>query len=316
MSVPSENDMIRAKNKGILKKLKDVDRNVLPEFEETADILIRENADDVKKALQIALAYCSGHTKIALPTASLLTGRSGYATIKMNVAKGEVLDKSGAMTIIQKYWSPRLADSIRSMRNMRDNSGVCFDLRIIDAEGFMENYEHLKDSNARRVDFECSRIKQLPEGMESDEGGMSGGSSAYHRGGNGGGYGGGGHGGYSGGGGSKGGHGNGGGHGGSDYHRDSKRRDYQDGSRGGDRGHGGNRGFDNFDKDQPLYNRPDFSRGSKKPREYYNSYHNDDEFTNGGSTSYSRSHQDQDCPVGIDQNSMIYLSNLNFKIDE
>ena len=42
MPIPTENDMIKAKNKDILKKLKDVDKEVLNDFDETADILIRE----------------------------------------------------------------------------------------------------------------------------------------------------------------------------------------------------------------------------------------------------------------------------------
>jgi len=37
----------------------------------------------------IALAYCSGHYKQPLPTKSLLTGRDGMATIKMNVDEKE-----------------------------------------------------------------------------------------------------------------------------------------------------------------------------------------------------------------------------------
>jgi len=86
----------------------------------------------------------------------------------MNVEKGQVLDQTSAMTIIQKYWAPRIATSIRVMKSMRDGSGVCFDLRTIDAEGFMDNYEHMKARDARRVDFECSRIKQLPSDLEGE----------------------------------------------------------------------------------------------------------------------------------------------------
>lgn len=165
--------MIKAKNKDILKKLKDVDKEVLNDFDETADILIRENRGDAKEALKIALAYCSGHYKQTLPTSSLLTGKIGFCTIKMNVEKGQVLDQSSALSIIQKYWAPRIASSIRVIKSLRDGSGVCFDLRTIDAEGFMENYEHMKAKDARRVDFECARIKQLPSDLEGDGGHFS-----------------------------------------------------------------------------------------------------------------------------------------------
>jgi len=64
-----------------LKKLDDVDRNVLPDFDESADLLIKKHGGDSKHALKIALAYCSGHYKQVLPTSSLLTGRQGFSTI-------------------------------------------------------------------------------------------------------------------------------------------------------------------------------------------------------------------------------------------
>jgi len=39
--IPSEDDMVKAKNKEIIKKLADVDPEVIEDFDETADILIR-----------------------------------------------------------------------------------------------------------------------------------------------------------------------------------------------------------------------------------------------------------------------------------
>ena len=36
---------------------------VIEDFEDTADILIQEQGNDAKKALKIALAYCSGNYK-------------------------------------------------------------------------------------------------------------------------------------------------------------------------------------------------------------------------------------------------------------
>ena len=88
MPIPTENDMIKATNKDILKKLKDVDKEILYDFDETANILIREHQGNAKEALKVALAYCSGHYKQTLPTSSLLNGKVGFSTIKMNVEKG------------------------------------------------------------------------------------------------------------------------------------------------------------------------------------------------------------------------------------
>ena len=69
--------MVKAKKKSILKKLIDVDRDVLEEFEETADLLISSCENDPKTALKIALAYCSGHVKASKVTRSYLTGKKG-----------------------------------------------------------------------------------------------------------------------------------------------------------------------------------------------------------------------------------------------
>ena len=51
VSVPSEQDMVKANTKGILKKLNDVDMEVLPMFEDTADLLINQHNGDASKAL-------------------------------------------------------------------------------------------------------------------------------------------------------------------------------------------------------------------------------------------------------------------------
>ena len=74
VGIPTEEDMVKANTKGILKRLLDVDMEVLPLFEDTADLLINQHQGDASKALQIALAFCSGHYKQAIPTESLING--------------------------------------------------------------------------------------------------------------------------------------------------------------------------------------------------------------------------------------------------
>lgn len=220
--IPTEEDMLRAKNKDVLKKLKDVDIDVLDNFEETANLLLAEHDNDAIKALKIVLAYCSGNYKQNLPSKSLLTGRDGFCTIKMSVEAGNELDESLATEIIQRYWSPRIASQIRSMRGISDGTGVCFDLRGDQADSFFDNYEHLKATQGRKVDFECIRCKQLPSLNPGGEGG----ASNYSRGGGGGGHGGGAGGGHQGGG-----------------RRDGGDRGPRGGDRqGGDRGYGGGGG--------------------------------------------------------------------------
>lgn len=108
--IPTEEDMLKAKNKDVLKKLKDVDHDVLDNFEETANLLLADSGNDPIKALKIVLAYCSGNYKQTLPSKSLLTGRDGFCTIKMSVEEGNQLEDSLATEIIQRYWSPRIAN--------------------------------------------------------------------------------------------------------------------------------------------------------------------------------------------------------------
>ena len=44
------------------------------------------------------------------------------------------------------------------MRSFTDGSGVCFDLRIRDAEGFIDAFDHLKEREGKRVDFSSRTV--------------------------------------------------------------------------------------------------------------------------------------------------------------
>ena len=65
---------MKASSKGIVKNLEAVNNEVLPYFEETADLLIEKQGGDPRKALCAALAYLSGNYKSVLESRSLLTG--------------------------------------------------------------------------------------------------------------------------------------------------------------------------------------------------------------------------------------------------
>jgi len=305
--------MLKAKTKDILKKLKDVDKDVLPMFDDTADILIRDCKGDTKKALQIALAYGSGHYKQVLPTKSLITGRDGQATFKMNVEDGKTLDETTAIEIIKKYWNPRMAENCKNMKSLKNRTGVVFDLRQgQEADGFLENYEHLKETNAKRVDFTVSRCITLPD-VEG------GGSNGY---------------------GSKGGYG--GGRGGDrDYNGSSRGAggggyNSRGGDRGGDRGdrqgggdgwgnsnsrsnnNGGNNGWGNAPSGSGWNQTGSYnvfpSASDFKPKQ-------STELFNGGSSRYSQNtaestpqHSQQ--AEKTTKSSVIYLANLSYEVNE
>lgn len=55
--VPSEEDMMKAKNKDVLKKLKEVDNDCLENFDEAAKLLLEDCNNDPLMAIKKCLAY-------------------------------------------------------------------------------------------------------------------------------------------------------------------------------------------------------------------------------------------------------------------
>ena len=54
---------MKAKNKDVLKKLKDVDNDCLENFDEAATILLEDCNNDPHMAIKKCLAYCSGNAR-------------------------------------------------------------------------------------------------------------------------------------------------------------------------------------------------------------------------------------------------------------
>ena len=108
-----------------------------------------------------------------MPTKSLLNGRDGFTTIKMSVEEGNQLEENLVTEILNRYWNPRTASQVKNMKAIADDSGVVFDLRSDQADAFMDNYEHLKATQGRKVDFECTRCKTLPQLKGGNDGGSN-----------------------------------------------------------------------------------------------------------------------------------------------
>lgn len=167
IGVPQAEDVIRASSRDILKNMKDVNTDVIHLFEDTAQVLIDQHDGDAARALQVALAFCSGFYKHKLQARSLLNGQEGHTTVQMTVPRGN-LEFRNAHGILRKYWEPRVIENVRNMKGFKDGSGVVFDLRSDNYDAFMENYERLKETEAR-VDFELAKCTDLPE-LEEDGG--------------------------------------------------------------------------------------------------------------------------------------------------
>jgi len=165
VGVPQPEDVIRASSKDILGNLKNVNEEVLHLFKDTANILIEQVDGDAEKALMIALAYCSGHYKHKLLSKSLLNGQENHTTILMRsiVVRGRIYEKN-AYTILRKYWEPRLVEGIRNMKPLKDCSGVVFDIKSENFEKFIENFNHLKTTEAEsKIDFSVQKCTELPD---------------------------------------------------------------------------------------------------------------------------------------------------------
>ena len=201
-------------------------------------------------------------------------------TIKLQSNQGGRITVSNVYNILRRYWPPATVDNVRTMRGMKNMEGAVFDVYEDQFTRFMDSYEHLKEQEGSRLDFDIEKCTELPELAEDDPssgqgggwrndggGGYDGGNN--FRGGGGRGYGGGGYGGgYGGGrsdrGGGRGYGGRGGGRGGGGYQSFGSDSWGNDGGMGGGWRSGGNRGGMDSNRGAPkLYHSQSFNQGMR-----------------------------------------------------
>lgn len=144
IGIPQPEDVIKASSRHVIKNLNDVADEVLPLFEDGADILIKANGGDAKKALQACLAFMSGHYKQVLTNRSLLTGQENYITFEMKVHQ-QFFGVSFIWNILRKHAPEQMTEQIRGMRAFKDQMGVVFDVPEEVLERFEDIFNHLKD---------------------------------------------------------------------------------------------------------------------------------------------------------------------------
>mmetsp|Transcript_939 Transcript_939/g.599 ORF Transcript_939/g.599 Transcript_939/m.599 type:complete len:113 (+) Transcript_939:1773-2111(+) len=66
-------------------------------------------------------------------------------------------------------WPPKIADCVRNMRQIRNGSGVCFDIYSDHFDRFMDNYDHLVDQESSRMEFSVEKCTELPDCIEEGE---------------------------------------------------------------------------------------------------------------------------------------------------
>ena len=83
--------------------------------------------------------------------------------MKLTATRGGRLNPQHVIQIIRRYWSPKLAESVRQMKAICDGSGAVFDIYEDQHDRFMENYQHLLNAEGDRLDFVVERCVDLPE---------------------------------------------------------------------------------------------------------------------------------------------------------
>ena len=80
------------------------------------------------------------------------------------------LRHNNGYSILKRYWDPRTAEQVRNMKSLRSGSGVVFDIKSDHYDGFLENFERLKETSDR-IDFDVRKCTEMPELDEDGFGG-------------------------------------------------------------------------------------------------------------------------------------------------
>ena len=127
IGVPQPEDIIKATARDTLKKLQEVHDDVLPTFEDAADLMIEQEDGDAKRALCKTLALLSGHHKSVLEARSMLNGQEGMVTFQMIFEK-PFFSVSMVWNVIKRYCPEDIHTNVKVMRAFKDMSGACFDV--------------------------------------------------------------------------------------------------------------------------------------------------------------------------------------------
>ena len=131
--------LFNGKNEEFLTRAEDLAGITMERIEPPTD----EDVDAAKSAR--AEAEKLNPTKVEK---SILTGTDCYVCLEMiktddEKSKIEELNKEAAYGLLQRYWAPRIVQSVKSMRSMSDGEGVVFDLGVMMADGFIESFLQL-----------------------------------------------------------------------------------------------------------------------------------------------------------------------------
>lgn len=173
VGAPQPSDIISASARDSSQSFGKVNSEVLHFFKETAKDLITKYSSE--EALCRALAIISGYTT-ALKQKSLLTSLEGLVTLKLT---GRIKGISGGtysvFRLLKDYLRPDMVGSIKSMRIMRSEEGVVFDVYEKDKDEFLK----AKDDFMKREELTLDICETLPDLKEVGYGGRGGYGNGY-----------------------------------------------------------------------------------------------------------------------------------------
>ena len=146
IGAPLPEDIVKASANGAIESMERVADEVLPHFEEAADLLISKFGP--KKALQMALAHISGNTD-KIHQRSLLTAEQGFVTYEIT-CRTEFRGISYVWGLIRKLLPEAICNNIKSMRTFADFRGAAFDVAEDDVDRVEECYSQAQDHGDAR----------------------------------------------------------------------------------------------------------------------------------------------------------------------
>ena len=164
IGAPQPDDIIKASSKFILEGLKKVECDVLPLFEETAELLTKEFGE--KKALLLTLAYISGNLN-KIKKRSLLSGTEGFVTYQLET-NNVFYALSYIWGILKRFLSTEDTNQIRQMRCYKNYKGAAFDVPEKLIPTFEQAYEREK-SQTESISYIIKRSQELPDLKEFDQ---------------------------------------------------------------------------------------------------------------------------------------------------
>ena len=127
IGIPQPADVIKATSRDSIKKLEEVNDDVLDMFDEAAEELIISCDGDKKKALMKALAFMSGIHKEKLTNRSVLNGQEGAITFQIDLQ--ETFNGPGLVwNILRRYIPDSISNEIKGLRALAAKNGAVFDV--------------------------------------------------------------------------------------------------------------------------------------------------------------------------------------------